>query len=387
MPIENDETLKDLLANEQITALTLDTNVFDGQQLNFKSASLKAVASLQSRPFSFLLPSTVVSEVRGHVRKTMEDALGATRKALGTALAAFDVAKPTRDQLLEQITGGHSVADAAIGQVDEFLESSACEVLNDTSLVDISAVFGAYFDRRPPFGHGKKSEFPDALALHALEQAATDRKTGFLVVFEDSDWRAFCEQSQRLYLVPKVEKALSLINDAPLGLRQVIVAWFADGQEGQVEVKAEISNHVSRLDVDAIAYPTSGEVEIHTWAPELQAIDWPEEADIHIIKTEKFGGQQQLRAVVSLPIVLWLEFTMELSFSIWDGVDKESVDMGGRNIETNRNEDARVTVTLDVWNVGEENEQIELIETELDLTSVEVHLGDVDIFEQEGYDE
>ena len=34
MPIETDDRLKALLTEGRITALTLDTNIFDGQKLN-----------------------------------------------------------------------------------------------------------------------------------------------------------------------------------------------------------------------------------------------------------------------------------------------------------------------------------------------------------------
>ena len=386
MPIETDDRLKALLAQGHITAVTLDTNVFDGLRLNFRSPALRTIVNLRGLSFSFLLSSTVVREVQGHAEKAMEVALRAVKKAVGEALFAFDTTKPTRDELLDQIVDGHNPKNAASVRVDEFVKESGCEVLDDTSLVDVATVFGAYFDRLPPFSHGKKAEFPDALALQALDRVATDRRTGLLVVSEDGDWRAFCEQSQRLYLVTKVEKALSLINDAPLGLRKAIVAWLSDSHDGQAEIGSAVSNYVEGLDVDATANASSGEVEMHAWAAELRSIKWPVEADIDILSTETIEGGK-LRAVVSLPVVLELRFGIELSFSVWDSIDKESVSMGGRTVEVDRDEDARVTVTIDLREIGEEDEEIELVETELDITSFDVELGEVDVFEPEDCDE
>lgn len=382
MPIETDDQLKALLAAGRITAVTLDTNVFDSQRLNLNSAALRAVTSLKGLSFHFLLSSTVVQEVQGHVTKAMDDALRAMKKAAGEAISRFDTVKPTRDELLSQITGGLSPANAAAVRVDEFVKNSACEILDDTSLVDVATIFGAYFGRLPPFSHGKKTEFPDALALHALDRAATDRGTGFLVVSEDGDWQAFCEESQQLYLVPKVEKALSLINDLPLRLRKAVIAWFADDQGGQTEVGAAISSYIDGLDVDANAYPTSGEVEMLVWPPELKSIAWADEADIDVIETGKVEGGQ-CRLMVSLPVVLNLQFSVDLNFTVWDSVDKESVSMGGRTVEVDRDEHVRVTVTIDLREVGGEDEEVELVETELDITSLDVDLGDVDVFDPE----
>jgi hypothetical protein len=63
VPIVTDDRIKALLAEDRISALTLDTNVFDGQRLNLRSAVLKAVASLKDRPFLLLLSGTVVREM------------------------------------------------------------------------------------------------------------------------------------------------------------------------------------------------------------------------------------------------------------------------------------------------------------------------------------
>lgn len=386
MPIVTDDKLKALLAEDRITAVTLDTNVFDGQQLNFNSAVLRAVASLKDRPFLLVLAGTVVREMRGHKEKAMEDALRTVKKGVGEVLFAFDTTKPTRDELLAQITGGCSPADAAVVRVDEFLKDSSCEVLRDTSLVDVATIFDAYFDRQPPFTHGKKTEFPDALALHALDRAASVRRTGFLVVSEDGDWEAFCEKSQVLYLVPKIQKALSLINDAPIGLRKAVIAWLGDEKRGQAEVRAEVSSHLERLDVDATAHASSGEVEVTAWAPEVRSIEWPNEADIDLIETRNIGDGR-VRVVMTLPLFIELQFSVELNFSVWDSVDKESVGMGGRTVEVDRSEEARATVTLDVQRLGEEDEEIKLVDLEMDISGLNVDLGEVDVFEPEDYGE
>jgi len=385
VPIVTDDRLKALLAEDRITALTLDTNVFDGQKLNLKSAVLRAVTSLKDRPFPLVLSGTVVREMQGHIAKMMEDALRTVKKALGEALFAFDTAKPKRDDLLGQITGGCNPTDAAAVRVGEFLKDSACEVLHDTSLVDAASLFEAYFDRLPPFSHGKKTEFPDALALHALDRAASGRGTGFLVVSEDGDWRAFCEKSQGLYLVSKVEKALSLIYDAPIGLRKAIVAWFGDDQDGRAEIQAAISEHLEGLDVDANANATSGEVEALAWTPEVRSIGWPNETDINLIETDLIAAGQY-RVVVSVPVVIELRFIVELNFSVWDSIDKESVSMGGRTVEVDREEAAHVTVTVELRGLGREDEEIELIEVEIDIKSLEVDLVDVELFEPEDYE-
>lgn len=117
MPIETDDRLKALLVGGWITAVTLDTNIFDAQRLNLRSPAIKAVANLKTIPFSFLLSGTVLREAQGHLAKSMEDALRAARKAIGEVFYAFEITKPTRDELLDDIAGGRAPADAAASRI------------------------------------------------------------------------------------------------------------------------------------------------------------------------------------------------------------------------------------------------------------------------------
>ena len=124
MPLETDDRLKALLTKGHITAVTVDTNIFDAQGLNLKSKVLKALANLKDVPFQFLLSNTVLREVRGHLEKSMVDSLKAAKEAIGKALYAFDTSNPTRDELLDQITDGRNPADAAAVRLATFIKDA-----------------------------------------------------------------------------------------------------------------------------------------------------------------------------------------------------------------------------------------------------------------------
>jgi len=383
MPLVVDDELKAALADGRISAVSIDTNIFDAQHLNFKSPVMKAITSLKDIPFSCLLSGTVSKEVQRHLTKAMEDAQRSLKKAAGEALFAFDTAQPTRGELLDQVTRGQTPKDAATSKLGTFLEDCSCEVLDDVALVSSATLFDAYFENRPPFGSGgAKVEFPDALALHALEKAAEERQTAFLVVSEDSDWSAYCSGSGRLYLVKKIEKALSLINNTPLGLRNAVVAWCSEGEEGRAEIEAAIRNLVEVLDVNVTAYASTGEVEAFGWAPEVRSIDWPDSREIDVIESDELEDGSS-RLVLSVPMLVRMALAVELNFSFWDSVDKESVGMGGRTIELERAEEIRVTITVDVSNLDGPEPLIVLHDTEIDSTSVDVDLDEVDAFEPE----
>jgi len=59
--------------------------------------------------------------------------------------------------------------------------------------------------------------------------------------------------------------------------------------------------------------------------------------------------------------------------------------MGGRTEEVERDEDARVTATIDLRNLGQDGEELDLVEVEVDITSLSVNFGEVDMFKPKDY--
>ncbi|AQS48735.1 hypothetical protein BMG03_13730 [Thioclava nitratireducens] len=386
MPLVDDDQIKVLLADGSISAISVDTSIFDEKQLQLDSATMQALATFKGKPFQFVLSSTVESEVLAHLLKATEEALQAARRGVGKALAAFGTVAPSRDDLLVQITGGKTPEEVAKERWGRFVDDTGCEVLADTDLVATSTLFDAYFGGKPPFGTGrKKDEFPDALALNALENMAKDHGTCILVVSKDGDWRSYCEKSEKLYLVSEIERALSLVTDAPLGLRTAILAWLSEDGGGREEVHQGIAHNVEQIDFTANAHPTHGEVELFAWAGQIQSIDWPEEGDIDIIEVDETSEGGALRVVLSLPLDLVVRVPVEMSFSFWDGVDKESIGMGGRSVEVDEELYERSTVVIEVHKLGSEDEEIVLIESELEDRYHEIELGEVDMFDPEDY--
>lgn len=384
MPIVDEEELKQLLADDKISAISIDTSIFDQKQLNLNSAAMQATARLKPLSFDYMLSSTVAREVKNHLENAAQVALQKARKEVGKALFAFDTEKPTRDEILDQITGGKSARNIAKERWEKYLTESGCKIIDDHSLVDTSTLFDAYFAGEPPFGTGrKKDEFPDALALNALERAAVERGIGILVVSKDGDWRAYCERSENLYIVPEIEKALALIRNAPPVLKMAVHAWLVEGGDGSEEVFPNIAMRVENFEISASAYPTFGEAEVFAWAGELQSIDWPPDNEIDVIDFEDRKEEQAARLVLSIPLELVVRVMVELDFSVWDGIDKESVSMGGRCVEVDEGMTVRATFTVDVNGIGTDDQEIIYVACEIDDLSHEIDLGEVDVFEPE----
>jgi hypothetical protein len=385
MPITEEPELSKLLADGHINAISVDTNIFDEKGLQLNSAALLALSRLAALHFDFLLSDTVAREIRRHLERSATDALRSARKAIGMALGAFGTETPTRDEIIDHISGGQTASAAAEKRFNDYLAATHCQILDDTAHVDTSKIFSAYFAGDAPFGTGvKKSEFPDALALFALEHVASQRAKDIIIVSKDGDWRSYCEKSERLHLVPDIERALSLINDPPVILRAALRAWLNDG-DGKADVGGYLSYAVERLEFSVNGHASSGEMEARAWAGELRETQWPEPDEIDIIDMENLADGT-MECTLSLPFLLTVRVPIELEFSIWDSVDRESVGMGGRTVEPDEELEMRATVNIKVHDLGGDDEEFEVLKCELDATYLEIDLGDIHVFEPGDYD-
>lgn len=381
MPILDEGTLKKLLADGSINSISVDTSIFDQKRLNLNSAAMQAMARLNPLPFDYVLSCTVAKEVENHLQRAAQEALLEAKKGVGRVLFSFETLEPTRDEILDQITGGKSAEDTANDRWTRYLADTGCQLIDDHSLVDTSTLFDAYFAGEPPFGTGrKKDEFPDALALHALERTAVDRGAGMLIVSKDGDWRAFCEKSANLYIVPEIERALALIRNAPPVLKKAVHTWLVEKSGGSEDVLPNIALRIENLEFSASAHPTFGEAQVSAWGGELQSIGWPHEKELDVIDFNDLE-EKAVRIVLSMPLELVIRVIVELDFSVWDGIDKESVSMGGRSIEVDEEVTVRGTLTADIYHLGTEDQEIVFADIEIDDPNHEIELGDVDVFE------
>ena len=94
---------------------------------------------------------------------------------------------------------------ASTGEITVFLTDLTFREIeaNIQSSVDDAAVLplvlAAYFEKQPPFGHGKnKAEFPDALVLETLREWCAKNELNMAVVSLDQGVQAACAEDDDL---------------------------------------------------------------------------------------------------------------------------------------------------------------------------------------------
>ncbi len=108
-----------------------------------------------------------------------------------------------------------------IGQLKDYFKDSKTQIIPALE-TSPSIVFDKYFAKKPPFGLGKKkSEFPDAFVLAALDIWCKESAQKIFIVSQDPDMESFCHDSETLFHLPSLESFLEIIIDKDEKLSQM----------------------------------------------------------------------------------------------------------------------------------------------------------------------
>jgi len=186
------------------TNVFIDTQVFDAQNLNCESTVFKELVRLaQDGRVKLFLTTVTESEILAHIPQQIHEAFLALEKFRnkGRSLKNVDAFKPAFAEFDEQ---------AAVAEVQKKFEiflASADVTIVDLEKADADAVLKDYFDKKPPFGEGKKKyEFPDAFAQQALTNWCEDNECQMYVVSADHDWQSLEGRSKCLIPLVTVQE-------------------------------------------------------------------------------------------------------------------------------------------------------------------------------------
>ncbi len=165
----------------------LDTQVFDQNAYDFENKHFKLIIGLVELELVRLVMTEVTrQEIEAHIAAKAKDAFVALDKFRRHGFHK-NLRVPPFDAIAKGTTED-AIRTELLGQFREF-----CEKANVLQLslegVDIKSVLDDYFDRKPPFGEGKKkNEFPDAITAKILLKWCHEKTQRIVVVSGDGDW-------------------------------------------------------------------------------------------------------------------------------------------------------------------------------------------------------
>lgn len=221
----------------------IDTQYYVKSGLHFEGAAFKAFLDLcESGNLTLLTTSVVEREVKSKIEDSIKDAL----QAVQTIQRKAKILKSIEDGPLQnffvpvEVDGVYESAKKAF---DEFLDTCNAEFA-PVSAINIEKILNDYFDKKAPFGDGKKkNEFPDAISLHAIENYIDGEEV--YVVSEDEDLKCYCRENIGFHCVDTLDKLLDIFNSHENSLSNAISSYIEINKD---KIGAEIKELLEQAD-------------------------------------------------------------------------------------------------------------------------------------------
>ena len=342
MPTYDADELRSLIAHGEVVGFTLDTNIIDGLNSNgnLDNRILLSLENLKTKKIVTILSDVVAREVGRHMAQRHTSA----HDELASTLKAYSKIWKEHAGLVEEFAGKLSSADAIVAHADTLLQAF-CEkmgvgIISSNEAIGVAALMESYFEGRPPFaGADKKHEFPDAIALAALDKWSQEHGA-ILAVSKDKGWAAYCESSEYLYCANDLGKALALFHED-----EKIVASFLEAlnKEPAGDFAGEILNAIQR-DLDDLDF----QVEASAF------MEWDSDEEEAVVETIEYSGGNEQRIVASdgqsvtflVPVDAKIRVQAGFNFSIHDSIDDDYVSLGGTIKDVAVDHRYQVTVTI-----------------------------------------
>ncbi|GKX46629.1 PIN domain-containing protein [Pectobacterium carotovorum] len=196
----------------QTRLVFIDTSSYEIKKLQFGHFVLRRLQDLvEDEKIHLLITDVVRSEIEIHLKKYAEEAVKEHKnfRKKGSFLCVADGA--TGGGLFPDITS-EAVLGEAMQKFHAFINNGFTETI---SIADVNPkkIFDDYFSGAAPFHReAKKSEFPDAFSLAAVDAVARARHHKLYVVSDDGDMAAVAETNDNFIHLKSIDALLDLIN-------------------------------------------------------------------------------------------------------------------------------------------------------------------------------
>ena len=165
----------------------IDTSVFIAENYFAPGNRIHTLRRLaEEGKINLVMSEITIQEVRKHIISQVRDSWKQFDKVCKVFRNCEDIDKWRKS------TNDKKESEHYLSRLDDFLKTPNLKILDYSYCSDTAEVFTAYFERKKPFGEGKKKdEFPDAFVLIALEKYAAETKQNVIVLTEDSDMAGY----------------------------------------------------------------------------------------------------------------------------------------------------------------------------------------------------
>ena len=354
---------------EMFGALSIDTQTIQKEGFRFDRGSLNLLRQFRGSSIQVILPSIVVNETLSHLEEAIRAARSALRKAVTDAERFhLPLAIITSTDDLDKI----NPREIASAELEIYLKAIGAEAIG-AGRADLEDIERRYFQTLPPFAgiNNKKHEFPDAIALSALDSWAKAKGKRVLAVSGDKEWAGY--DSGLIRVVQSISEALGILQQDPEHRANLFMTkslnelLLRKSYPQAAEFARLLEQAVSVIDFDVEA---ESDMAYDADYPDVKLKGYTFWEDFTLVKISADEIVAELNTTVTVDV------TVDITFSIYDSVDKDEVPMGGTSIiREHELDDTQLLVTFinafdaEGWEVSDV--EISSIERAINLGFVE----------------
>lgn len=223
----------------------IDTQSFVKAGLHFDGPAFKSFRKYCEANELFHVSSSVVErEVKSKIESSVKEAIS----AIQTFRRKARLLSSLEDEKIKGLFGDIPEEDIYKKSQDvfeEFMDACSTDVVGADG-IDAEELLSLYFDRKAPFGDGKKkSEFPDAISILSLKSYLKDNEKIY-VVSDDGDLKAYCDGDPKFIYVESLDKLLDTYTTHTNVRHDQVKQYFI---KYEVEIKQKIANFLENCDV------------------------------------------------------------------------------------------------------------------------------------------
>jgi hypothetical protein len=361
-------------------AITIDNATFKGEGYRFYEGLLAQMRQFKESPVQVLQTDIVHNEAIKHIGQDVSRTRSSVEQALRSANKQLKIKPAAIDNARELLSVEGSEAEIAEARLEKYYEYIGADKIDSGEYADLPKLMEMYFATEAPFetGKDKKNEFPDAIALLALEGWAEENDVNIIAVSQDKGWKNYAEESARITLVSSLAEALEKFQ--PHNKVASIIAHIRE------DSLLDEDNHVLDEIEQAIINSIDG-YDVWVEASSYMHFEW-EDTSANYISHEFDNDDKGLVKVrvVSIndeAIVLKVGATVEVEveasfdFSVRDSIDKDYVGMGGNVCTTTESYHTDILLTL-TGDFSQDFDDIEVTEIEVLETIGHADFGEVE---------
>lgn len=361
-------------------AITIDNATYKGEGYRFYEGLLAQMRQFKESPVKVLQTDIVHNEAINHIGQEISKTRSSIEQALRSANKQLKIKSEVIENARALLSVDGSEAEIAEARLEKYYEFIGAEKIDSGRYADLSRLMELYFATEAPFesGKDKKNEFPDAIALLALEGWAEENEINIIAVSQDKGWKNFSEGSDRITLVSSLAEALEKFQP-----HNKVVSIISHIREDSL---LDGENHVLEEIEQAIINSVDG-CDIWVEASSYMHFEW-EDVSASYISHELDKDQDGLVKVrvVSIndeEIVLKVGATVEVEveasfdFSVRDSIDKDYVGMGGNVCTTTESYHTDILLSL-TGDFSQDFDDIDVAEIEVLETIGRADFGEVE---------